>query len=99
LAGLIALLSVQLRTVVVGVAPVLPELRSDLHLSFSATGGLTAIPVLGLGAAAVRGAIRVNRFGARPVPPPLPYSLYLWTAVLSLCVDVAEPGITVLVRS
>jgi CP family cyanate transporter-like MFS transporter len=115
LVGLIALLSLQLRTVVVGVAPVLPELRSDLHLSFSATGALTAIPVLGLGAGAVPGAILVNRFGARRVvgaatlglglaallrlTPPLPYSLYVWTAVLSLCVAVAQPGITVLVRS
>ena len=115
LVALIAVIAVQLRTVVVGVAPVLPELRSDLHLSFSATGALSAIPVLGLGAAALPGAILVNRFGARRVvgaatlglgvaallrlTPPLPYSLYLWTAVLSLCIAVAQPGITVLVRS
>lgn len=115
LAALIALIAFQLRTVIVGVPPVLPELRSDLHLSFSATGALTAIPVLGLGAAAIPGAILVNRFGARRVvgaatlglgiaallrlTPPLPYSLYFWTAVLSLSVAIAQPGITVLVRT
>jgi CP family cyanate transporter-like MFS transporter len=115
LAALIAVIAFQLRSVIVGVPPVLPELRSDLHLSFSATGALTAIPVLGLGAAAIPGAILVNRFGARAVvgaatlglgvagllrlTPPLPYSLYFWTAMMSLSVALAQPGITVLVRS
>jgi MFS transporter, CP family, cyanate transporter len=114
LLALLALTTFQLRSVIVGVAPVLPELRSDLHLSFSATGALTAIPVLGLGAAAVPGALLVNRFGARRVvglavlllgaagllrlSPPLPYSLFLWTAALSLAVAVAQPAITVLIR-
>ena len=115
LAALIALIATQLRTLIVGVPPVLPELRADLHLSFSATGALTAIPVLGLGAAAIPGAILVNRFGARRIvgaamlglgiagalrlTPPMPYSLYFWTAVLSLSVALAQPGITVLVRT
>src|SRR5438132_166235 len=115
LAALIALIATQLRTLIVGVPPVLPELRADLHLSFSATGALTAIPVLGLGAAAIPGAILVNRFGARRIvaaamlglgiagalrlTPPMPYSLYFWTAVLSLSVAIAQPDITVLVRT
>ena len=114
LLALLALTTFQLRSVIVGVPPVLPELRTDLHLSFSATGALTAIPVLGLGAAAVPGAVLVNRFGARRIvsaallvlgvagllrlTPPLPYSLFAWTAVLSLSVAVAQPGITVLIR-
>lgn len=92
----------------------LPEVRGDLHLTFSAAGALTAIPVLGLGAAAVPGAVLVNRFGARRVvgvslfvlglagilriAPPLPYSLFFWTAVLALAVAVAQPGINVLIR-
>jgi len=53
--------------VIVGVPPVLPEVRADLHLSFAAAGALSAIPVLGLGAAAVPGALLANRFGARRV--------------------------------
>lgn len=115
LAALIGLIGFQLRSVIVGVPPVLPELRADLHLSFSATGALTAIPIIGLGAAAIPGAILVNRFGARKVVglatvalgatavlrilPPQPFSLYGWTALLSLCIAVAQPAIAVLVRN
>ena len=100
---------------IVGVPPVLPELRTDIHLSFSATGALTAIPVLGLGLAAIPGALLVNRFGARRVvagavgcagaaallrvAPPVPYSLFLWTAVLALSIAVAQPAVSVLIRT
>lgn len=114
-AALIALIGFQLRSIIVGVAPVLPELRADLHLSFSEAGALTAIPVLGLGAAAVPGALLVNRFGARKVvggatlglglaalmrlSPPLPYSLFIWTAVLALLIATAQPAIAVVVRN
>jgi CP family cyanate transporter-like MFS transporter len=113
--ALIALIGFQLRSIIVGVPPVLPELRADLHLSFSATGALIGIPVLGLGAAAVPGALLVNRFGARRVvggatlglglaalmrlSPPLPYSLFIWTAALALLIAVAQPAIAVLVRN
>ncbi len=113
--ALIALVGFQLRSIIVGVPPVLPELRADLHLSFSATGALTAIPVLGLGATAVPGALLVNRFGARKVigfatlglglaallrlSPPLPYSLFVWTAVLALLIAAAQPAIAVLIRT
>ncbi|MHB8502507.1 MAG: MFS transporter [Candidatus Acidiferrales bacterium] len=115
LAVLIAFIGFQLRSIIVGVPPVLPELRADLHLTFSVTGALTAIPVLGLGAAAIPGALLVNRFGARRVvglatlglgltallrvSPPLPYSLFVWTAVLALLIAVVQPAIAVLVRS
>jgi len=94
---------------------VLPELRADLHLSFSATGALIAIPVLGLGATAVPGALLVNRFGARKVigfatvglglaallrlTPPLPYSLFVWTAVLALLIAAAQPAVAVSIRT
>jgi CP family cyanate transporter-like MFS transporter len=115
LAALIVLIGFQLRSVIVGVPPVLPELRADLHLSFSATGALTAIPVVCLGAAAIPGAILVNRFGARRVvglatlalgatailriTPPQPFSLYGWTALVALSIAAAQPAITVLVRN
>lgn len=114
-AALIALIGFQLRSIIVGLPPVLPELRADLHLSFSAIGALTGIPVLGLGAAAVPGALLVNRFGARSVvgvaslglalaalmriSPPLPYSLFIWTAILALMIAAAQPGMAVLVRN
>jgi cyanate permease len=38
LVALIALIGIQLRTVIVGVSPVVPELRTDLHLSFRRPG-------------------------------------------------------------
>lgn len=113
--ALIALIGFQLRSIIVGVPSVLPELRADLHLSFSATGALTGIPVLGLGAAALPGALLVNRFGARRVvggatlglglaalmrlSPPLPYSLFIWTAAMALLIAVVQPAIAVQVRS
>jgi MFS transporter, CP family, cyanate transporter len=113
--ALIGLVGFQLRSIIVAVPPVLPQLRADLHLSFSATGALTAVPVLGLGAAAIPGALLVNRFGARKVvgaatlglglaallriSPPIPYSLFFWTGVLALLIATAQPAIAVLVRS
>ena len=111
----IVLIGFQFRSIVLGVPPALPDIRSALHLSFSATGALTAIPVLGLGAAAIPGAILVNRFGARRVvgmatlglglaailrmAPPLPYSLFAWTAVLATFVAIAQPAMSVMVRT
>lgn len=114
-AALIAMIAFQLRSIVVGVPPALPDLRDELHLSFSATGTLAALPLLGFGTAAVPGALLVNRFGARKVvglatlgcslaallrlSPPLPYSLFVWTAILSLSIATAQPAMTVLVRN
>ncbi|HEY2598341.1 MAG TPA: MFS transporter, partial [Candidatus Dormibacteraeota bacterium] len=51
LVALIALIGFQLRSVIIGVSPVLPEVRADLHLSFSAAGALTSIPVICFGIA------------------------------------------------
>lgn len=114
-AALIVLVGFQFRSIVLAVPPVLPEIRNELHLTFFATGALTAIPVLGLGAAAIPGAILVNRFGARKVigvatlglglaallriAPPLPYSLFVWTALLAMCIATAQPAMSVIVRS
>lgn len=115
LAVLIGLVAFQLRAVIVGVGPVLPQIRDDLHLSFSAAGALTAIPVLGLGAAAIPGAHLVNRFGPRAVvalataglglaallrlAPPQPLSLFLFSGVLALCAAVVQPALMVLIRT
>ncbi len=111
---LIAAVGFQLRSVILAVPPVLPQLRSDLHLSFTATGALTAIPVLGLGAAAVPGSWLISRVGARTVVgagviglglagllrllPPEPVQLYVFSALLALSIAVAQPAIPVMVR-
>jgi MFS transporter, CP family, cyanate transporter len=115
LVALIAAVGFQLRSVVLGVPPVLPAIRDDLHLSFTAAGALTALPVLCLGAAAVPGAVLVNRLGARLVvgagtaglgvaallrlAPPVPAALFGCSALMALCVAVAQPAITVVVRA
>jgi len=115
LVALVAAVGFQLRAVVLAVPPVLPAIRDDLHLTFTAAGALTALPVLCLGAAAVPGAFLVNRFGARLVvgagtaglgtaallrlAPPEPVALFAFSALMALCVAVAQPAMTVIVRA
>ena len=93
--------------------PVLPQIRADLHLTFSQAGALTAMPVLGLGAAAVPGALLVARFGPRRVAGLAvlglgaagmlrgagPWALFFFTALLALCVAVAQPACAVVLRT
>ena len=115
LVTLIAAVGFQLRSVVLAVPPVLPAIRDDLHLSFTAAGALSALPVLCLGAAAVPGAVLVNRFGARllvgagtaglgvgailRLSPPEPAALFAFSALMALCVALAQPAMTVVVRA
>jgi CP family cyanate transporter-like MFS transporter len=115
LAALIAAIGFQLRSVVLAVPPVLPAIRDELHLSYTAAGVLAALPVLCLGAAAVPGAMLVNRFGARLVvgtgtaglgvgallrlAPPEPVALFTFSALMALCVALAQPAMTVVVRA
>jgi MFS transporter, CP family, cyanate transporter len=114
LLALIAAVGFQLRAVVLAVPPVLPAIRDDLHLSFTAAGALTALPVLCLGAAAIPGALLVSRFGARRVVglgvigggvaallrlvPPEPAELYVFTALMALCLAAAQPAMVAVVR-
>ncbi len=95
--------------------PVLPAIRSDLHLSFALAGAVSALPVLCLGAAALPGAVLANRFGARRLLlaasvglglgalvrllPPQPAGLIAGTLLLSICVAAAQPGAAQLVRA
>jgi CP family cyanate transporter-like MFS transporter len=115
LVALVAAVGFQLRAVVLAVPPVLPAIRDDLHLTFTAAGTLTALPVLCLGAAAVPGAVLVNRFGARLVVgagtaglgaaallrlvPPEPAALFVFSGLMALCVALAQPAMTVIVRA
>lgn len=115
LVALVAAVGFQLRSVVLAVPPVLPAIRDDLHLTFTAAGALTALPVLCLGAAAVPGAILVSRHGARLVvgvataglgvaallrlAPPEPAALFAFSALMALCVAVAQPAMTGILRA
>lgn len=115
LVALVAAVGFQLRAVVLAVPPVLPAIRDDLHLTFTAAGALTALPVLCLGAAAVPGAVLVNRVGARLVVgagtaglgvtallrlvPPEPAALFVFSGLMALSVAVAQPAMTVILRA
>ncbi|MBJ7594292.1 MAG: MFS transporter [Candidatus Dormibacteraeota bacterium] len=65
--GLIWFVGVNLRTVILTIPPLLPDLRHDLSLSYSAAGLLISLPGLCMGLGAVPGAVLIERFGARAV--------------------------------
>lgn len=54
-----------LRTVLLEVPPILPQIKSDLGLSYTATGFLNALPPLLLGLAAYPSALLIGRLGSR----------------------------------
>jgi CP family cyanate transporter-like MFS transporter len=111
---LVLFVGLQMRSVILAVPPVLPAIRSDLHLSYFLTGALTAIPVFCLGAAAIPGAVLVARFGARAIVgvamlglgvgallrllPPELLFVFAGTVLLAVSVSIAQPAIPVLVR-
>ena len=113
--AVITLVGFNLRSVILGVPPVLPALRDDLHLSFTAAGSLTALPVLCLGAASIPGAVLVNRFGASSIvgagtiglgvaallrlAPPVPEALYVFSGLMALCVAMAQPAMVSAIRA
>ena len=112
--ALIALIGFNLRSVILGVPPVLPAVRDDLHLSFTTAGALTALPVLCLGAASIPGAVLVSRFGASFVvgagtlglglaallrlAPPVPAALYVFSGLMALFVAIAQPAMVSAIR-
>lgn len=103
-----------LRSVILAVAPVLPSIRSDLHLSFAASGSLTSLPILCLGVAAVPGALLSNRLGPRRligiatagiaagavlrVLQPAVIAIYAGTVILAVSTAVAQPAASAVIR-
>ncbi|MDI3341793.1 MAG: MFS transporter [Sphaerobacter sp.] len=114
LLGLIFLVGVHLRTVLLGVPPVLPLIQRDLALSYTATGLLTGLPVLIMGGAAWASGRAIERIGGRRAVTiglalltagallrasfPAALPLYLFTAVLSLGIALSQTAVPVLVR-
>lgn len=108
------LVAVNLRTILLAVPPVLPQIRQDLSLSYTATGLLTSLPTLVMGLAAVPGAFLVARASARSAISiglallaagallraiaPAAIPLFAFTILLSLGIAVAQPALPVLVR-
>src|SRR5438270_10701666 len=63
--ALITVVGFNLRSVILGVPPVLPLIQHDLGLSYAETGFLTALPVLVLGVGALPSGLLTERIGPR----------------------------------
>ncbi len=108
------LVAVNLRSILLAVPPVLPQIRQDLGLSYTATALLTSLPTLLMALAAVPGAFLVARASARSTIAvglallavgallralvPAALPLFAFTTLLSLGIAVAQPALPVLVR-
>lgn len=111
---LILLVGFNLRSVILAVPPILPLIKHDLGLSYTATGFLTALPVLMLGIVALPSGLIIERIGERWAVAigllllgagailralwPTAFSLFLFTLVLSLGIPLAQTAIPVLAR-
>lgn len=112
--GLIVLVGINLRTVILGVPPVLPLVQGDLDLSHTAIGLLTALPVLVMGGLALPAGLLAGRIGGRASVAlglallaagaalravfPAAVPLFIFTTLLSLGIAVAQTAVPVLAR-
>ena len=112
--GLIWLTAFNLRVLLFAIPPTLPQIRSDLDLSYFATGSITSLAVLTLGVASIPGALLATRYGARRLValcaaglalfgaaitlPPGPFWVFAGSALLTLSIAIAQPPLAVLIR-
>jgi MFS transporter, CP family, cyanate transporter len=112
--GLVWLTAFNLRVVMFAIPPSLPAIRSDLGLSFSATGSITSLMVLTLGLASVPGALLAGRYGSRRLVaacgfglvaaaasmalPPAVFWVFAGGSLLALSIALAQPPLSVLIR-
>ncbi|MGI9057733.1 MAG: MFS transporter [Ktedonobacteraceae bacterium] len=111
---LLTLVGFNLRSVILGVPPILPLIQHDLSLNYTATGFLTALPVLVLACAAWPSGLIAERIGARAcvsiglaflgggallrVLWPTAFLLFLFTLLMSLGIALAQTAVPVLAR-
>ncbi len=109
---LLTLVGFNLRSVILGVPPILPLIQHDLSLNYTATGFLTALPVLVLACAAWPSGLIAERIGARAcvsiglvllgsgallrVLLPTATLLFLFTLLMSLGIALAQTAVPVL---
>lgn len=112
--ALLLFIGVNLRSVILAVPPILPLIRQDLGLSYTATGLLTSLPTLIMGAAAWSSGLLVERIGARIAVTsglallamgallraafPLAIPIFLFTILMSLGIALAQTTAAVLIR-
>ena len=111
---LLLFIGINLRSVILAVPPVLPLIKHDLNLSYTATGLLTSMPILIMGATAWSSGLLVERIGGRRAVTwglcllaggtllralwPGAFPLFLFTILLSLGIALTQTTIPVLVR-
>jgi CP family cyanate transporter-like MFS transporter len=112
--ALITIVGFNLRSVILAVPPVLPLIQHDLALSYTATGFLTALPVLVLAVGAWPSGLLAERIGARPCVSiglvllgagtilravhTTTISLFIFTLLLSLGIPLTQTAVPSLVR-
>ncbi len=112
--GLVWLTAFNLRVILFAIPPSLPAIRSDLGLSFSATGSITSLAVLTMGVASIPGALLATRYGARRLVslccaglviftvsitlPPGLFWVFAGSSLLTLSIALAQPPLAVLIR-
>jgi CP family cyanate transporter-like MFS transporter len=112
--GLVWLTAFNLRLILFAIPPSLPAIRSELGLSFSATGSITSLAVMTLGVASIPGALLATRYGARRLVsvcgvglvvftvsltlPPAAFWVFAGSALLTLSIALAQPPLAVLIR-
>ncbi len=112
--ALIAFVGINLRSVLLAVPPMLPQIQHDLGLSYTAVGLLTSLPTLVMGGLALPSGLIAGRIGARRAVTlglallaggallravwPAAVPLYTFTFALSVGVALAQTAVPVLVR-
>jgi CP family cyanate transporter-like MFS transporter len=112
--ALIVFIGVNLRSVILAIPPVLPLIQRDLSLSYTATGLLTSLPLLLMGAFALPSGLLAGRVGGRRIVAlglallaggavlrsvwPAAVPLYLFTILLSLGITLTQTTVPVLTR-
>lgn len=107
--GLIALVAFNLRTGLIGVGPILPDVTDDLHLTHTQSSLLVALPTALMGLSALPGGRLVDRFGARAIlttglamvaiagslraAANIFPILVLMTAIFGIGIGIAQPGL------
>jgi CP family cyanate transporter-like MFS transporter len=111
---LITLVGFNLRSVILGVPPVLPLIQHDLRLSYTATGLLTALPTLVLACGAWLSGLLIERIGGRACVTmglallgagtllralwPTEITLFLFTLLLSVGIALSQTAVPILAR-
>ncbi len=112
--ALLLIVGINIRSVILAVPPVLPLIQHDLNLSYTASGLLTALPILIMGATAWSSGLLVEKIGGRRAVTwgllllglgtimrglwTTVFSLYLFTVLLSLGIALTQTTVPVLIR-